>query len=195
VGIDAGFVEQATLLAVQDIRIKNGCMQSQVKTNGKLQLVGEKGYLIGGNCRARMGVDCANLGNERGIRTEVSFGQDYLVMDQVEVTERETEKIKAALAELERRIKLYESTSADLNKARAEKVRLMKLLEQYGMRLFTLREKFEEHHESEIRVRGTIFPGVILESHGRFFEIKQKKSQKAFIFDRELGCIQEKPLK
>lgn len=194
--IEAGFVEQSTLLAVEDIRIKNGCLLSNVKTNGKLWLVGEKGHLIGGICRARSGVECANLGSERGARTEISFGQDYLIQDQIEVTERELEKLKAALADLDKKLKALEGqSSAALNAARAEKVRLMKLTEKYGMHLFTLREKFEEHHESGILVRGAVFPGVVMESHGRYYEVKQKKTQLAFVFDRELGRIQEKPLK
>ncbi len=194
-GIDAGFVEQATLLAVEDIRVKNGCLQCQVKTNGKLRLVGEKGHLIGGVCRARFGIEAVNVGSERGTRTEISFGQDYLVKDQIESIEREIDKAKAALAELEKKMKAMEASGAKLDAARAEKVRLMKLMEKTGMKLFTLREKFEEHNESEVRVRGSAFPGVVLESHGRYFEVKQKRAGVVFYFDRAVGRIQEKPLK
>ena len=193
--IEASFVEQATLLAVEDIRIKNGCMQSQVKTNGKLRLMGEKGHLIGGVCRARLGVEAMNIGTERGTRTEISFGQDYLVKDQIEVSERELDKIKTALTGTEKKIQAAMGSQFSLDSARAEKVRLMKLMEKHGMQLFTLREKFEEHHESEVRVRGNVFPGVVLESHGRYFEVKQKKSQVVFYFDREVGRILDKALK
>ena len=193
-GIDAAFMEQATLLAVEDIRVKSGCLQCQVKTNGKLRLLGEKGHLIGGVCRSRFGVEAANVGSDRGTRTEISFGQDYLVKDQIESIERETDKAKAALLELERRIKALGGVGSALDAARTEKVRLMKHMEKLGMRLFTLREKFEEHNESEVRVRGHVFPGVVMESHGRYFEVKQKKTQVVFYFDRDVGRIQEKPL-
>lgn len=192
-GIDASFAENATMLAVEDVRLKNACMQCRIKTNGKLSLLGEKGHLIGGYCRARGGIDVANLGSERGARTELSFGQDYLVKDQIEATEGETEKLKAGLLELEKRIKAASAQNA-LDSLRQEKVRLMKLLEQRSLKLFTLRERFEEHHESEVRVRGTVFPGVVLESHGRYYEIKQRKSKVIFIFDPQLGRIQEGPL-
>ncbi len=193
--IEASFVEQATLLAVEDIRIKNGCMQSQVKTNGKLRLLGEKGHLIGGVCRARFGVEAMNIGAERGTRTEISFGQDYLVKDQIEVSERELDRIKTALTESDKKIQAAMGSQFSLDSARAEKVKLMKLMEKHGMQLFTLHEKFEEHHESEVRVRGNVFPGVVLESHGRYFEVKQKKSQVVFYFDREVGRILDKALK
>jgi hypothetical protein len=193
-GIDAAFVEQATLLAVEDIRVKNGCLQCQVKTNGKLRLLGEKGNLIGGVCRARMGIEAANIGSERGTRTEISFGQDYLVKDQIESIEREIDKVKAALVELEKRLKAMEAAGSNLDAIRTEKVRFMKHMEKLGLKLFTLREKFEEHNESEVRIRGSVFPGVVMESHGRYFEVKQKKSMVVFYFDRQVGRIQEKPL-
>jgi hypothetical protein len=115
-------------------------------------------------------------------------------MDQIETMERETEKIKKALMELEKRLKENVAAPAPLEALRSEKVKLIKLLEKYGIRLFTLREKYEEHHGGEVRVRGTIFPGVIMESHGRYYEVTQKRSRVVFYFDRELGRIQEKPL-
>ncbi len=192
--IDASFIEQATLLAVEDIRIQNGCVGCSVKTNGKLFLVGEKGNLTGGICKARHGVNAASIGSEQGRTTEISFGQDYLVKDQIEGTEREIEKVKAAIIMADRKINQAEGIETALAAARTEKVKLMKLLEQLGFRLFTLREKFEEHHESEIRVRGIIFPGVVMESHDRYYEVKQKRSQVIFYFDRETGRIKERPL-
>ena len=135
-----------------------------------------------------------NVGSESGAHTEISFGQDYLVKDQIESIERETDKVKNALLELDKKLKSIGSAGPALDAARAEKVRLMKYMEKIGRKLFTLREKFEEHNPSEVRVRGTVFPGVVLESHGRYFEVKQRKSAVVFVFDRELGRIQEKPL-
>jgi uncharacterized protein (DUF342 family) len=194
-GIQAGFAEAATLLAVEDIMLKNGCLQCQVKTNGKLKLMGERGRLIGGFCRARNGVEAAAVGSERGIRTEISFGQDYLIMDQIEAIEREAEKAKAALVELDRRLKALAPDSPALEAVRAQKVAAMKAAEKHGLRLFTLRERFEEHHPSEIRVRGAVHPGVVLESHGRYFEVKQKRTGVVFTFDQAVGRIVEQPIK
>jgi uncharacterized protein (DUF342 family) len=73
-------------------------------------------------------------------------------------------------------------------------VRIVKFLEQLNMKLFTLREKFEEHYDSEIRIRGTVFPGVVIESHGRYYEVSQQRSAVVFYFDRDSGRINEKQL-
>ncbi len=193
-GIEAAFAEQALLLAVEDIKLKNGCVLCNVKTNGRLLVSGEKGSLIGGLCRARKGIDVAVLGSENYSKTEVSFGQDYLVADQIDAEEREIEKLKALILQSDRTMADLERAGAGLDRIRQDKVKLVKLLEKRTHRIFDLREKFEAHVASEVRVRGTVFPGVILESHNRFFEVRSKKAKVAFSFDQHLGRIIERPL-
>ncbi|MDL2229135.1 FapA family protein [Treponema sp. OttesenSCG-928-L16] len=192
--IEASLAEEAVLLAVGDIRIQNGCAACSIKTNGRLELNGEKARLAGGICKARLGIDAGNIGSEEGIRTEISFGQDYLVRDQIEACQNDIAKTRLRLGELEKHIAQVGHIPSSLTAARAEKVQLIKRQEQYRLRLFMLQEKFEEHHESEIRVRGTVYPGVVMESHDRYYEVKQKRSRVIFYFDRELGRIHEKPL-
>jgi uncharacterized protein len=193
-GIDAAFAEQALLLAVEDVRLKTGCVLCNVKTNGRLLVAGDKGSLIGGICRARKGVDAAILGSENYAKTEISFGQDYLVADQIEAEEREIEKLKTAILQADRTMSDLENAGAGLDRIRQDKVKMLKLLEKRTHRIFDLREKFESHIASEVRVRGTVYPGVILESHNRFYEIRAKKTKVAFSFDQQLGRIVERPL-
>jgi uncharacterized protein (DUF342 family) len=174
--------------------VKAGCVRCNIKTNGRLFISGETGGLTGGVCKARRGVDAADIGSEKKGQTEISFGQDYLIKDQIEVCERDIEKIKAGLQQTEAKIKQSVNNPAALNAARAYKVKLMKLLEQINLKVFTLREKFEEHHDSEVRVRGTVYPGVVLESHNRYFEVNRRRGGVVFYFDRGTGQIREKPL-
>ncbi|AEF81366.1 FapA family protein [Leadbettera azotonutricia] len=192
--IEAAFSEKATLMSVGDIDLKNGSIISFIKTNGKLTIAAEKGKLIGGVCQARNGIDAANVGSETGGRTEISFGQDYLIKDQIEATEEQINKAKSDIAKVDVKIKVSIKNPESLERVRVVKVKLIKNLEQLNLKLFTLREKFEEHHESELRVRGTIYPGVVIESHGRYYEIKQSRSNVVFYFARDAGRIMEKAL-
>ncbi|MDR2159184.1 MAG: FapA family protein [Treponema sp.] len=191
--IETAFVEEATLLAVDDIKVAKGCVRCNIKTNGRLLITGETGRLAGGVCRARRGVEVQELGSEKGGQTEISFGQDYLVKDQIEMLEGELARINAALKRIEERIAAA-ADPAVLNAARAEKVRGLKMREQLNMKLFTLREKFEVHHESELRVRGPVHPGVVMESHGRYYEVNQRRTGVVFYFDRATGRIGERGL-
>jgi uncharacterized protein (DUF342 family) len=193
-GVDAAFAEQALILAVEDVRLKSGCVLCNVKTNGRLLVAGEKGSLIGGICKARKGVDVAVLGSENYAKTEISFGQDYLVADQIDAEEREIEKLKTAILQADRTMADLESAGAGLDRIRQDKVKLIKLLEKRTHRVFDLREKYEAHVASEVRVRGTVYPGVILESHNRFYEVRAKRSKVSFVFDQQLGRIVERPL-
>jgi uncharacterized protein (DUF342 family) len=190
--IEAAFAENATLLAVEDIRLQSRCEGCAVKTNGRV-ITG--GKLSGGACKSRKGVSAAELGTDGSKRTEISFGQDYLIKDQIEAGEREIEKINTALDATEIRIKkVLENGGSVLQNAREEKVRLLKLREQYRLKVFTLRERFEEHHDSEIAIKGVVHPGVVMESHDRYYEISEKRNGVVFFFDRDSGRIRERPI-
>ncbi len=190
------FAENARLLAVKDVFMKNFCLRSVVKCNGRMNLVSDKGHFIGGSARARYGLDVMNLGSEKGIKTGVFFGQDYLIADQIEIEEREIEKVKEKLLSFDIFILKMEKQGdrERLEKARKEKLKLLKYLEKRSLRLFTLREKFEEHFPSEIRVRGYVYPGVVIESHGRTYEPKTAKKGVKIVFNQQTGQIEDIPL-
>lgn len=194
--ITAAFAEQVVLMAVQDISVKNACLQCSIKCNGKLKLETEKGHLVGGQTKARSGAEVANLGSKNGAKTNISFGQDYLIGDKIDLEQKELEKLKEATLKTDALIRQAEKDgdTEALSKHRAKKVQILKLNEKRTERLFWLREKFEQHYDSEITVRGTTYPGVVLESHGRTHEVTVEKQQVVFYFNREKGIIEDRPL-
>ncbi|HUX37082.1 MAG TPA: FapA family protein, partial [Rectinemataceae bacterium] len=193
-GMRLSSAEQALLLAVEDILVNENCLLCNVKTNGKLSVAGGRGSLVGGLVKARRGIEVDSLGSERGLKTEIAFGQDYLVGDMIETEQREIEKVKSAILQSDRMMRELERAGAGLDRIRQDKVKLLKLLEKRSARIFDFREKFEQHFPSEVRVRGTVWPGVILESHGRFFEVRSRKTAVVFSFDPSNGRIVERPL-
>ena len=84
------------------------------------------------------------------------------------------------------------SAAAMLARARAQKVQAMKLIEQRKMRLITLRDRYDEHVPSEVVIRGTLYPGAVLESHGRRYETRTEKKMINLHFDPVQGRIVEK---
>ncbi len=194
--ITAGFAEHVVLMAVKDISLKSACLQCTVKCNGRLSLEGERGHLVGGQAKARYGGELVNLGSKNGAKTSFSFGQDYLIGDKIELEEKELEKLKndAVQIDLEIRKAEKEGAALDLKNHRAKKLQILKLIERRTERLFWLREKFEQHYESEVAVSGTAFPGVTLESHGRTFEVAREMQKVVFYFNQEKGIIENRPL-
>jgi len=193
--VDLAFAEQALILAVEDIRVRGSAALCSFKTNGRLIVGSERGSLVGGLSRARKGVEASILGSENGIKTEISFGQDYLVADMIEAEEKEIEKLKLLIVQSDRAMAEAQRIGTGLDQSRQDKVKLVKLLERRSIRLFDLREKFEEHFPaSEVKVRGMVYPGVILESHNRFYEVRSRKSNVVFTFDQQQGRIVERQL-
>jgi len=189
------FGEHVTILAVGNVQVKNSLIHCNVKTNGKVRMVGDKCAILGGEIRSRNGLDTRQLGSERGVRTVVSFGQDFLIADQIEREEKEMEKIKKEIARIDfaMKDKEREHRKADLDALHTKKLMMLKMLEKRGLRVFTLRERFEEHQESEVVVTDTLYPGVVIESHGRSMEITNEKRNVVITFNPESGRIEERP--
>lgn len=194
--IQLSFAERATLLAVNDITSKNAIFSCKVKCNGRLRLISEKGYLVGGVIQAREGVDAQNIGSISGSRTRVSFGQDYLIADRIETEEKEIEKIKNRLIKIDPEMRQAEKAleSKKLAVLRAEKIKLMKIMEKRSMRVFALKERFEQHYTGEVTIRGEVFPGVVFESHGRTLEITKSEKAVRIEFNQETGILEKVPI-
>lgn len=194
--ITAAFAEHVMLMAVKNISLKSACLQCTVKCNGKLSLEGERGNFVGGQAKARYGVEATNLGSKNGAKTQVSFGQDYLIGDKIELEEKELEKLKDAAVKIDLKIHQAEKDGGitDLKKHRLKKVQILKLIDKRTERLFWLREKFEQHFDAEITVRNTAYPGVTLESHGRTYEVAREMNKVVFYFNQEKGIIEDRPI-
>ncbi len=68
----------------------------------------------------------------------------------------------------------------------------MKAIEQKGLLLIGMRDRFDEHLPGEVVVKGTLYPGVVVESHGRRFSVSTEKSNLRLFFSRVEGKILEK---
>ena len=99
--IESMFAEQAVLLAIGDVHLRGPCVRCQIKCNGKLVLDSEKGSLVGGEVRVSRGAVLQNIGSPGGVHTIVTFGQDFLVKDQIEREEREVAALAAKVADLD----------------------------------------------------------------------------------------------
>jgi len=196
--VECLFVENAVILAVGEVKIKKACLRSNIKCNNKLVLGLDKGTIMGGSVKAKKGLMLFNLGAVSEVKTFVAFGQDYLIGDQIELAEKELEKLKKNILDYDKEMRIFtkENTydSEKLFKIREEKLQTLRTMEKISLRLFTLREKFEEHFPAEITVKGTVYPGVIIETHGRKILIENEKSAVKFVFNPHKGRIEEKQL-
>ena len=183
------FAETARLFAGGNIYIDEYSFRCVVKTNGELVMNGEPGSFIGGNAHAARGIRVRNLGDYKTVRTIISFGQDYLIKDKIEIYEKETQENLVELARIEAEMNEPGISAEHVQELREQKVILLKSNTALGLKIFKLKENFESHIDSEVRITGTVYPGVILESHGRYYEVREPASHVVFTFDFEQGRI------
>lgn len=189
---DLQYAENARVFSGGDISIASYCFKCLVKTNGTVHLTGNPGVLLGGSIHAAKGVSVHDLGAEKTIRTIISFGQDYLIKDEIEVREKEIEDNNAELAKIEKDL---QANPPDVDALRQKKVKLLKRNSALTVRIFNLKENFEFHIPSKIKVTGSVYPGVVLESHGRYFEVMETHHNVFFEFDEKNGQIICSPIK
>lgn len=194
--ISLGFAEATNIMVTDILKIKKALMNCVVKCNGQLKSDSDDTRIIGGTLKVKKGLNAGSLGSEREVKTYISFGQDYLVEDQINVVTREIEKINEQLPQIDSQLILAEEkrNQKKLMALRKKKVQMLKILEKKGIKNFFLKEKFEIHYESEIRIKNTIYPGVIFESHGRTLEIKEKLTSVTVFFDSSTGKITTKSI-
>ncbi len=186
------FIERARVFSVGDVSLKSGAMLASIKCNGKLVCDRRRSRIVGGEIKTKHGLEVVDLGSERGARTAISFGQDYLTEHRIGDIEKRFQRAQRRLLAIDR--KMSDLRGGELSKAQREKAGLMKQMEQYSIQLFTLREKLEEHADSEVRVYGTLYPGVVFESHGRVREIREKDGRVCLRFAPESGKIVSEPI-
>ena len=183
------FAETARLFAGGNIYINEYSFRCVVKTNGELVMNGEPGSFIGGNAHAARGARVRNLGDYKTVRTIISFGQDYLIKDKIEVYEKQTQENLLEIARIEAELTDTETLADRIQELREQKVILLKSNTALGIKIFKLKENFESHIPSEVKITGTVYPGVILESHGRYYEVREPASHVIFTFDSKQGRI------
>jgi len=194
--VSVGFVERALIMAVGDVHIGKTALGCTFRVNGHILQKTPGGGLQGGLSKVRLGLDVMNLGSPSGTPTTISFGQDYLIEDQILAEVKETDKLREAIVQLDVVMrKLVSPADRDkLNSARQKKVLLMKMLDKRNLKLINLRDKFDLHVPSVIIVRETLFPGVSIESHGRIYEPSHRKTALKLVFNEQTGRIEEFPL-
>ncbi|MBN2617155.1 MAG: DUF342 domain-containing protein [Spirochaetales bacterium] len=191
--IDVKFIENGNMMAVEDIHIRKAAMHTKIISNGKILLDKGNSKIVGGETYCKYGLYVDEIGSPSGGNCQVSFGQDYLVADKIKVYEEDIEKIQMDLLKIDQ---ILQKPGVSFNQEklayiRKQKVFLMKKLEKKNMKLFLLREKFEEHATSEVVIRNKIYPGVVFESHGRKLEILDIEPPCRIVFNPNTGQIEK----
>jgi uncharacterized protein (DUF342 family) len=86
------FAENARLEAGGDIVVHRAAMNCSMLSGGRIVAVQEKGQIVGGELKARLGVVAKSLGNDSEHRMEIFAGSDFFVERTLQETRRRLEQ-------------------------------------------------------------------------------------------------------
>jgi uncharacterized protein len=185
---EAKFIEGCALDSEKSVYVKTSVMNSSIRTRGRLEM-GERGIIIGGAIYAQNGVSAAQLGSERGPRTEIHAGIDFLVEQRLIWIRDKNIALAFKLREIEGKMKVTPATKDVLLPLRN---RIKAAIHQLNENARELVQNLDRDDSAEVSVHGTVFPGTYIEiCHVSCF-VTIPKRWVTFRLDKTSGTITER---
>lgn len=177
------FFEAVRVHAKEDIRA-NYCLNCELYAQGKIVISGVKGTLAGGTTYAAKEVQSYQVGNQAGIATYIKLGLNEDILNR---QRRIEEKIKSVNKELS----ILGNAYLDFQRKYPPEVRNMMDMylkiesaiytkEKEMEKLYSAKEQVEENvrktGEASVKIRGTLFEGVLLEIDGLRWAARNMKN-------------------
>jgi uncharacterized protein (DUF342 family) len=185
--VEAKFIEGCSLTATGPVCVRTSVLNSMINTKDRLDM-GERGIIIGGVVRAANGVSAAQIGSERGPRTEIHCGIDFNVEKKLIWIRDKNIALAFKLREIETRMKISPATKDVLEPLRVKIRATLRQLNENARKLVTTLDRNES---ATVSVRGNVFPGTYIEiCHISHFITKTKRLV-SFQLDKANGTIIE----
>lgn len=167
----ADFIEHTMVKAKGDVN-SNTILNSEVFADGRVNLTGKRGTIVGGYVHGRKGISCVNLGNSVEVKTVAHVGletKDYLKNQEImkkdaSIRERLQEILeRMTFIAAQKKIRpITKSEIDELNALNAEKTKLVEDLKFNQKEEQYINEIVEESRGAEIRVEDHIYKGAII---------------------------------
>lgn len=185
--IRAKFMETTKVRTEALVEIQSSVLNCQIQTLDRL-VMGSKGVLLGGRVEAQNGVDVFQIGNPQGIKSEVVCGTDYTVVDKREWARVQSLSLVRQLRTLETHRQTHQAQDVALTRA-CGKVRDQVLkLNELSRRLVSM---IDRNEAAEVKVRGTVHGGTIIEICRAVFRVVRPLTSVRFFLDKTQGVIRE----
>jgi uncharacterized protein (DUF342 family) len=184
----AKFMEACSVDSDGSIYVRTSVLNCSVYTHGRLDM-GERGIIIGGKIRAQNGVSAAQIGTDRGPKTEIHCGVDFKVEQRLIWIRDRNIALAFKLRETENKIKANPSTLSVLTPLRD---RIRAAIHQLNENARSLVLGLDKNEEADVSVFGTVYPGTYIEiCHVSCFVTRARRFV-TFRLDKTSGKIIEK---
>jgi len=188
--IKAKFIENIEVQSAQSIEILSSCLNCELKSLDSIVLR-DRSLLMGGKLLAQNGISVFQVGSERGTYAELAAGMNYEALDKVVELRDQSIHLVGLIKEVERRKKLSPAMAGDLDKAREKLRKEVAKLNELSQSWV---DQIDKREEAKIVVRGTIFPGNLIEICHVSTVITKPLKRVVFSLDKKRGVIACAPI-
>jgi uncharacterized protein (DUF342 family) len=179
--VSGKFFESVTIRAGGSVSA-NYVMQCDIVADGRVEIFGNKGVIIGGCTQCVQGIDAYHIGNTAERKTLIRIGLTDAILQEFYEIQKNISKIQGELKIF------YEGREKFQNKYSLEKLRTMdifiKIFQAIEMKEHELEEekekgqvvlqKMDENKDSKVVAHGDIYPGTIIEIDKQVWLCKDK---------------------
>jgi uncharacterized protein (DUF342 family) len=184
---EAKFIEGCSLDCGGPIKVRTSIVNSTVHTRDRVEM-GERGIIIGGIVKAANGISAAQIGSERGPRTEIHCGLDFDVERKLIWVRDKTIALAFKLREVETKMKTTPSSQKVLAPLREKIKAAIHSMNENSQELVAALDRNEN---ATVSVREMVFPGTYIEiCHVSYFVTKPRRFV-SFRLDKTSGKVVE----
>jgi len=155
----AKFLEACSLDSEESIYIRTSVLNSSIYTRGRL-VMGERGIIIGGKIHAQNGVSAAQVGTDRGPKTEIHCGVDFGVEQRLVWIRDRNIALASKMTEIEKKMRANPSTKPVLIPLRD---RIKAAIHQLNENARSLVSSLDKNEDATVSVAGVVYPGTYIE--------------------------------
>lgn len=194
------YIENGTVVAKGDV-IAEAIMHSNIQCEGRIQVAGRKGLVIGGSLHAGSEISAILIGSPMETVTELEVGVNPSLRIEYQELIKQLDKCEAELKKADQALKILnrmEKTSGLPQKRIQIKSKTIRIklsinqrIPEIKGRILELEEKILEVDRGKVNARSTVFPGVRITIGNSMMYVKEEIKRATFI--REHGDIRFLP--
>ena len=199
------FAENANLAAYGSIYIQRAALNCRITAGEKVISKTEKGQIIGGDIRAKKGVEVKILGNESEHKMDVSVGYDFFAVGKLSEIRNTKKKYESEMNKmiliLEKLKKIHQTPEELPEKLRKVYIEARKKKTLLGVAIQNLvkkeqetESKLEESWDAEVHVHESLFRGVRIYFGEQFYEPEVTKTKVRIYNDKNYEKIRYEKL-
>ena len=188
--LGAKFLERVDVRCLSAVEITTGILHCHVKSQDVVR-TGPRGLIMGSILYAQNGIEVFQIGSERGSPSELHCGVDFVMLEEIA-------KLREQLLQLLEKQRFLEAelvAKAALRNTIVDALRILDSEIQSTRGSVTeVLSRLDRNEKAEVYVRGTAFPGTLIEIGHASVRLEKNVSHSKFLLDRNRGLIVSQPL-